>query len=217
MSAEGSIRGFRAVAVAAALSALVVFGVAPAIAQTTSTTSYVTPTTASPCPGLSQDLGTLNVGQTASGTVGGFNGSSNTTGALNGTDFGTIAADANGCVTVTVTPTAAGSALGLRIIAVQGVRLAATGSTVTINGVTGLTAKAPGQQNVITISGTGTGGTVTRSVLFKVNGPGVSGNSLSRTGVMILRWTIAGVVLIALGIAVLMLNRRRHSGTEAAS
>jgi hypothetical protein len=215
MSATRSYRAFRVATAAAALGVLLAFGVSPALAQTT-TTGYVNPTTtAAPCPnGTSADLGTLAQGQTGAASVGGFGANVVAQLALNGgSSFGTATSDANGCVTVSVTVVNGGVALSLlRPIAAQGVHLAATGATVTINGVTGLTAKAPGAQNVVSVTGTGAAGNSrTDSVLFKTTGSGAAGTSLSRTGAMILRWTIVGIVLIAIGAGVLVLNRRRHA------
>src|SRR5439155_15984535 len=77
-----------------------------------------------------------------------------------GAVFLTQTADANGCLHVTITIINPGSAFRAPVFAVVGLhrlQLASTNSTVNINGVT-LAAKPPGQQNDLTITGTGANG-----------------------------------------------------------
>jgi hypothetical protein len=203
------------VALAAAM-AMLLLGTGAAYAQTNgypvTTTSTTAPATICPEPPL-VDLGTLGPNESGTAVVGKFTPGQSVTLSLNGgTTFVTVTADSRGCVTVTVLVTNSGTALGVLSFAAQGTHLAASGATVTINGVAGLTALPPGQQNTVTVTGPGVDGpnTIAR-VLFKTRPSAVSGEPFARTGARIAFWTLLGAGLIALGFLVASAARRRSA------
>lgn len=185
--------------------ALAVMAAAPAGAQTYPTGS-TTSTTAAPSSG-SINAGTLGSGGTTSVDVCGFVPGSTVSISLNGKPVTTATVASNGCATVTIQVVSAGTALGRAVFAAAGLHLAATASSVKINGVSA-TGLPPGQQNTITATGTGTNlASRTVSVFFTTSSSSAGG--LPRTGAMILRWSLAGLGLIVIGGLLVLANRRR--------
>jgi len=185
--------------------ALTVMVAAPAGAQTYPTGS-TTPTTAGPTSG-SINAGSLGAGGTVSVDVCGYVPGSTVTYTLNGVGTGTGVAGSNGCATITIQVVSPGTAIGRPVFAAAGLRLAATSSSLKINGVAA-TGLPPGQQNTIVASGTGTNlAPRTVSVFFTTSVSG--GGGLPRTGVMILRWSLAALALIAVGALLVFADRRR--------
>jgi len=190
-----------AIAVALALAA-------PAGAQTYPTGS-TTPTTAGPTSG-SINAGTLGAGGSVSVDVCGFVPGSTVTITLNGGGVTTATVGSNGCATITIQVTNPGTALGRPVFAAAGLRLAATSSTLKINGVTA-TGNPPGQQNTIGATGTGSNlASRTVNVFFTTSTSTTSSGGLPRTGVMVLRWTLAALALIAIGGLLVFADRRRN-------
>ena len=185
--------------------ALAVVAAAPAGAQTYPTGS-TTPTTAGSTSG-SINAGALGAGGTVSVDVCGYVPGSTVTYTLNGVGTGSGVAGSNGCATITIQVVNPGTALARRVFAAAGLRLAATSSTVKINGVTA-TALPPGQQNTIAATGTGTN-LAPRTVNVFFTTTVSSSGGLPRTGVMILRWSLAALALIAVGALLVFADRRR--------
>lgn len=187
--------------------ALAVMAAAPAGAQTYPTGS-TTPTTASPTAG-SINAGTLGSGGSVSVDVCGFVPGSTVSISLNGSPVTTATVGSNGCATITIQITSPGTALGRAVFAAAGLRLASTGSTLKINGVSA-TGLPPGQQNTIAASGTGSNlATRTVNVFFTTSTSSGTSSGLPRTGIMILRWSLAALALIAVGALLVFADRRR--------
>jgi hypothetical protein len=185
---------------------LALMAAAPAGAQTYPTGS-TTPTTASPSSG-SINAGTLGADGTVSVDVCGFVPGSTVSISLNGSPVTTATVGSNGCATITIQVVSPGTALGRAVFAAAGLRLAATSSSLKINGVTA-TGLPPGQQNTIAATGTGTN-LASRTVnVFFTTSTGASGGGLPRTGAMILRWSLAALALIAVGGLLVLADRRR--------
>lgn len=191
-----------------------VFLFGPAALAQTTTTADPYPggtTTTVPQPTESTIDITILAGATVSVDACGFLPGTTLSLTLNGGPvFLTQPADTNGCLHVTIQAVNGGSALRTPILAVAGLhnmQLAETGSTVIINGVT-LTATPPGQVNILNVSGTGANG-APRVVHIRFTVVVNSSSGLSRTGAMILRWTLVAIGLIAAGALLVLVDRRR--------
>lgn len=169
---------------------------------TTTTLSTTGPTSGS------INAGTLGIGGTVSVDVCGFVPGSTVSLTFNGAPAGTATVGSNGCATITIQVVNPGTALGRPVFAVAGLQLAATGSTVKINGQT-FTGLPPGQTNTIVATGTGTNGAARTVSVFFTTSVGNATSPLVRTGAMILRWSLAALALIAVGALLVLADRRR--------
>jgi hypothetical protein len=187
-------------------TAVALLAASPAGAQTYPTGS-TTPTTAGATSGTI-NAGALGPNGSVSVDVCGFVAGSTVTISLNGSAVTTAVAGSNGCATITIQVINPGAALGRAVFAAAGLHLAATGSTLKINGVTA-TGLPPGQTNAIAASGVGTNlAPRTVNVSFTVSSTGGT-SGLPRTGLMILRWSLAALALIAVGSLLVLADRRR--------
>jgi LPXTG-motif cell wall-anchored protein len=184
-------------------------GAATAAGAQTYPTGSTTPTTAGNTSG-SINAGTLGSGGTVSVDVCGFAPGSTVTITLNGGAVTTATVGSNGCATITIQVVSPGTALGRPVFAAAGLQLAQTSSSLKINGVAA-TGLPPGQQNTIGATGTGSNlATRTVNVFFTTSTSATSGSGLPRTGVMILRWALAALGLIAIGALLVVADRRRN-------
>jgi len=166
----------------AALTALVVVAL-PAAAQYPGTTS----TTVAP---TNQTLGTLAVGAETTVLSCGFQPGSASV-SLNGQTSVSDTADADGCVRT-----------ALAVLSASQVR------------VEGATRAATCTNNVLSVTGTAAGGgarTVTTSFGIDCPSGGGGGGGLPRTGAMILRWSLGGGALLAVGALLVLSGRRRNT------
>jgi hypothetical protein len=208
----GGHRALKTSVVALLATATLVLGSTAAFAQTD---GYPPTTTLATCPApVSVDLGTLGVNESATGEVGNnwIPGDTATLRLNGGSVFGNATVDSRGCVQVPVLVTNAGVALGIATFAAQALHLAASGSTVTIHGVSGLTANPPGQQNTVLVTAH-TRNNITQTadgtVLFNVRPANVAGEPFARTGARIAFWTFLALALIVVGYLIVTGARRR--------
>ncbi|HZN14486.1 MAG TPA: hypothetical protein VFB78_09490 [Acidimicrobiales bacterium] len=204
----------------AAVAALALFGsVSVAHAQTTTTTPCGSGTGVACGFDRSQDLGNKKEGDTFSIQNNcAFSGTTNKT--FNGNPAGTGTGQ---CPTTVVTifddglgnPTALGrlqplfAAVGLHVA--QGVRV----PRVKVDNIL-FNASNLGVKNAIVLNGTAAdtesaAGKWTNYFTIVGPGGGVGGSGLSRTGAMILRWSLLGGALVAVGALMLMSSRRRRT------
>jgi hypothetical protein len=176
---------------------------------------------ASPCQRII-DLGTIFEGESRSTLAScPFQGSSTVSLALNGTTYGSTTANGAGAVPVTVTVTSDGVALARPVLAVAGLQLAQAGGAVARINANGVVHDRPANvgSNLLRLSGTSTsGGPGTVDILFNIatrGKGGAAGGALPRTGAMLVRWSAAGVALTAIGIALVMTDRRRRRAFDA--
>lgn len=144
---------------------------------------------------------------------------------VNGQTGDPITADANGNCPIGVTVLSDGVALGgLRLpLAVAGLQLAqANGPTqIRVNNRT-FTGNAVGQVNTVSVRGAVPGPAAnpgTYNVRFTIVGPRgatAGAGALSRTGTMIVRWSLLGGALVAVGVLFVMAGRRRREHDVAA-
>ncbi|MGI8683516.1 MAG: hypothetical protein ACR2MO_00155 [Acidimicrobiales bacterium] len=168
----------------AALTALVVVAL-PAAAQYPGTTS----TTVAP---TNQTLGTLAVGAETTVLSCGFRPGTVSV-SLNGQSSVSDTADADGCVRTAI------AVLSASQVRVEGATQAATCTN-----------------DVLSVTGTAAGGgarTVTTSfgIDCPSGGGGGGGGGLPRTGAMILRWSLGGGALLAVGALLVLSGRRRNT------
>ncbi|MDP9388213.1 MAG: hypothetical protein M3Q48_09975 [Actinomycetota bacterium] len=166
---------------------------APAVAQTTAPYPGTTSTTAAVST-ATQVAGTLAVGQTTTITSCPFRpGPVNL--AVNAQPAGTDTAEADGCARTTV------AVLGVNLVRVEGTQVAARCG-----------------DNTLAVTGPGAA-TATRTVntVFGIDCPAApaatAGGALPRTGAMILRWSLAGAALLAVGWLIVLADRRRRIPT----
>ena len=206
-------------------------GSAPAHAQTT-TTEYPGTTTPPQATTRTIDLGTLAPGERASAEDCLFAPGTTITVVLNGAPIGTTTADQNGCVRVTVENINGGTiSLGRPAFAVAGLQVAQAGTDrvrITVNDLS-REVNARRGENLLTLSGTGSNGAPRLvRIFFTLPGPadaaadrgaagraaGGGGGALSRTGGMIMRWSLAGVALAGIGALLVVADRRRSRRPE---
>lgn len=193
---------------AIALGAIMLLSAPSALAQ------YPGPTTTTTAPTSQTEVeGTLVPGQTVVFDTCGLQPNSTVTLTLNGVAIGTDTVEGDGCVRQTVTvASATGTAAGASVIAAIGGRslLAQQGSASLI--IDGRTFTARVGQNTLVVAGTQPSGaprTVTH--VFNITGSATGGTGgLARTGGMIAKWSVAGLLLIGAGFAVVTINRRRQ-------
>lgn len=159
----------------------------PAHAQypgTTSTTA-VTPAVSV----ASQSAGSIGVGQTTTVASCGLQQGSATV-AVNGRMATPDTVDADGCARATI------AVLGVTLVRVNGAEFAAD--------------CGPGA-NTLSVSGTGTGGAPrVVNTVFGIPCPAdATGGLLPRTGALVLRWSLLGAALIAVGALVVLAERGR--------
>lgn len=164
---------------------------APAVAQTdpypgtTSTTAVAATAT--------QVAGTVAVGETTTITSCPFTpGPVNL--AVNAEPAGTDTAEPDGCARTTV------AVLGVDLVRVEGTQVAARCG-----------------DNTLAVSGPGaTAATRTVNTVFGIDCPApaaTAGGTLPRTGAMVLRWSLAGAALLAVGWLIVLADRRRRTRT----
>jgi hypothetical protein len=195
---------------------LLTLGAIPAAMAQTTTTAYNGTTSTTPAAPTTVTINgpALAPGQCFNFELTGFLPNSTVSLTYNGVAAGTKAIGSNGAATVIICAVSGGSALGSSLsFAAVGLHLAATAPVVSIdgrtyNGVLGT--------NTLVASGTGANGAArTATATFSLASSG--GGSLVRTGVRIAGFTIVGLGLVAGGLAlVTVTRRRRHPGTPTA-
>ena len=147
-------------------------------------------TTSTTLAPTSQNLGTLAIGSETTAVSCGFQPGTATV-RLNGGTSIADTVDSDGCARTTV------AVLSASQVRVEGTTTAATCAN-----------------NVLSVTGTATGGgsrTVTTS--FAIACP--DGGALPRTGAMILRWSLGAGALLAVGALFVLAGRRRNTTTVA--
>ena len=203
-------------------------GSAPAHAQTT-TTEYPGTTTPPQPTQRTIDLGSLSEDERGVAEDCLFAPGATINVVLNGTPLGTATADQNGCVRVTITILSDGTAMGTITFAAAGLQAAQSTprARITVNELT-RDANVQVRGNVLRLTGQGSNGAPrTVTILFDVGRPdgaagaagaarggAAGGGALSRTGGMILRWSLAGVALAGIGALLVVADRRRSRRPE---
>ena len=130
---------------------------------------------------------------------------------FNGATVGTFTAGSDGCVRLTIRVLEDGVALAQPVIAAAGLQLAQSGPQPRVS-INGTEFNANRGTNTLVATGTGANGasrTVTvRFTLGAADGAG-GGGGLARTGAMVLRWSLAGGALLAVGALLVLADRRR--------
>jgi LPXTG-motif cell wall-anchored protein len=106
------------------------------------------------------------------------------------------------------------------VFAAAGVQLAQQGTPVVRIDANGFVRERPARlgSNVLRLTGTGTNGQPrTVDIIFDIatRDRGVAGAPLPRTGAMILRWSLAGAALLAIGGALVLVDRRRRRSFDS--
>jgi hypothetical protein len=130
-----------------------------------------------------------------------------------------VTTNAAGLVRVTVTFVSDGVALSRPVLAAAGVELAQSSPVVVRVNANGVVRDVRTQlgSNLVRLTGTTTtGGPGTADIVFNLARRGaIGGGALPRTGAMILRWGIGGGVLLVIGAALVLIDRRRRRPFEA--
>lgn len=184
----------RKLAMLVGLLAGVLASTAPAAAQypgTTSTTSAVPPPAVA-----SQSVGALDIGQSTTIASCALQPGQVSVG-VNGRGGATDTVDADGCAR---TPLGVLSSSQVRV---AGVVFSATCGT---------------DSNTVSVSGTGTGTAGAARIVntvFGVDCPAAAGGLLPRTGALVVRWSLLGGALMAVGALLVLADRRRPAPGNA--
>jgi hypothetical protein len=193
-------------------------------------------TTTAPCGsgtpnacGFNVDVNLGNMREGDSNTPGnpGYQGGTTCSVTVNGQAADPVTANANGQCPVPISVTSDGipnNALGARLpLAVIGLNhlLAQTTAPQIKVGNRTFTANALGTQNLVVVKGAVPGPAANQgqyNIRFTVVGPAgasTGAGGLSRTGIMVVRWSLLGASLIAVGVLFIMASRRRRQTTAS--
>ncbi|MBA3653324.1 MAG: hypothetical protein H0W70_03935 [Actinobacteria bacterium] len=206
------------IVLAAVFAATGATGIGAAHAQTTTTAPCGSGTPNACGFDRQSDLGNKTEGETFNTNSNcGFEPGSSAARSFNGAALDNKNADASGCVATQITVLSDGVALARPLFAAIGLAQANGVPQVRIDGRT-LTANQLGVRNALVVQGRVPGPAANPGKwtnYFTIVGPAgkaVSGGALSRTGAMIVRWSLLGAALVAIGaLFVLASRRRRHA------
>lgn len=182
---------------------------APAAAQTDPYPGTTSTTTVS---ATAQAAGTVAAGQTTVITSCGFRPGPVSV-SLNGRGGATDTAEGDGCARTTVT------VVSVDVIRVEGVRLSTTAPPTRVGVVLPALRLASNHgfcgENTLGVTGPDPAGNPrTVNTLFTVDCPAApAGGLLPRTGATVLRWSLAGAALLAVGWLIVLADRRRRVST----